>query len=127
MNKYLLVGIGGFIGSVARYYLSGLAQRLADSATFPFGTLLVNITGCLIIGALSYLADVRGAFTDESRAFVFVGLMGGYTTFSSFGNETMALFRSGETGPALFNIGTHVVIGLGAVWVGRWLGSLIWR
>lgn len=127
MNKYLLVGIGGFIGSVARYYLSGVAQRLADNATFPYGTLLVNITGCLIIGALSYLADVRGAFTDESRAFVFVGLMGGYTTFSSFGNETMALFRNGETGPALFNIGTHVVIGLGAVWVGRWLGSLIWR
>jgi len=127
MNKYLLVGLGGFLGSVVRYYLSGVAQRLADSATFPYGTLLVNITGCLIIGVLSYLADMRGAFTDESRAFVFVGIMGGYTTFSSFGNETMALFRGGETGPALFNVGVHVVAGLGAVWVGRWLGSVIWR
>lgn len=127
MNKYLLVGIGGFIGSVARYYLSGVAQRWGDNVTFPYGTLFVNITGCLIIGVLSYLADVRGAFTDESRAFVFVGLMGGYTTFSSFGNETMALFRNGETGPALFNVGLHVIVGLGAVWVGRWLGGLIWR
>ena len=127
MSKYLLVGIGGFIGSILRYALSGYAQRAADSATFPYGTLIVNLTGCFIIGLLSYLADVRGAFTPETRVFVFVGIMGGYTTFSSFGNETMALFRDGESVPALVNVGVHVIAGLGAVWAGRALANLIWR
>ena len=127
MSKFLLVGARGFIGAVLRYYVSGWVQRAADNATFPYGTLIVNLTGCFAIGVLSYLTDARGAFTPESRAFVFIGLLGGYTTFSSFGNETMALLRDGESVPALVNVGTHVIAGLGAVWVGRVLASLIWR
>ncbi len=127
MTKLLLVGAGGFIGAALRYSVSGWVQRAADNATFAYGTLIVNLTGCFIIGLLSYLADVHGAFTPESRAFVFVGILGGYTTFSSFGNETMALFRDGESVPALVNVGAHVIAGLGAVWVGRVLASLIWR
>lgn len=127
MKTYLLVGVGGFLGSIARYWLSGLAQQYMNSPVFPYGTLFVNITGCFIIGILSYLADVRGLFDPDSRAFTFVGIMGGYTTFSSFGNETMALFRTGETTPALFNVGLHMVVGLGAVWLGRLVASWIWR
>jgi CrcB protein len=127
MNKYLLVGAGGFIGSIARYWLSGYVQQVLANAGFPYGTLVVNLTGCFVIGLLSYLADVRGMFTPDSRVFTFVGLMGGYTTFSSFGNETMALFRNGETTPALVNVGAHVLAGLGAVWLGRVMAAWIWR
>ncbi len=127
MKTYLLVGVGGFIGSIARYWLSTFTQQYLNNPAFPYGTLLVNITGCFIIGLLSYLADVRGLFPPDSRAFTFVGLMGGYTTFSSFGNETMTLFRNGQTTPALVNVGVHVVVGLGAVWLGRLLAGWIWK
>ncbi|HLF03276.1 MAG TPA: fluoride efflux transporter CrcB [Anaerolineales bacterium] len=127
MGKILLIGAGGFIGALLRYYVSGWAHQLAKDVGFPWGTLVVNLTGCLVIGVLSYLADVRGAFTPDTRAFVFIGIMGAYTTFSTFGNETMALLRDGETAPALANVGAHMALGLGAVWAGRALAGLIWR
>jgi CrcB protein len=127
VNKLLLVGMGGFIGSVLRYLVSGYVQQLAQSVEFPYGTLVVNLTGCFIIGLLSQLADARGVFTAETRVFVFIGLLGGFTTFSTFGNETMNLLRDGENGFALVNISTHLALGLGAVWLGRTLAFLIWR
>ncbi len=70
----------------------------------------MNLTGCLVIGFLSPLADVRGAFTPESRALIFAGFLGGYTTFSTFGNETMNLLRTGEHLPALVNVAAQVGI-----------------
>ena len=127
MNKTLLIGVGGFVGAVLRYAVSGYVQRIANSIEFPYGTLVVNLSGCFIIGVLSQLADARGMFTSESRAFMFVGVLGAYTTFSTFSNETMAFLRDGETLPALTNVGAHVVLGLGAVWAGRAVASLIWR
>jgi CrcB protein len=127
MSRILLIGAGGFIGALLRYYVSGWVQQLAKDVGFPWGTLIVNLTGCLVIGILSYLADARGLFTPDSRAFAFIGIMGAYTTFSTFGNETMALMRDGESLPALMNVGGHVVLGLGAVWAGRVLASWIWR
>ena len=81
MGNALLVGIGGFLGSVARYLVSGYVQQVTNSVGFPYGTLVVNLTGCLVIGFLSQLADARGAFTPESRALIFAGFLGGYTTF----------------------------------------------
>jgi CrcB protein len=127
MRNTLLVGAGGFIGSVLRYHLSGYIQQLTKSAAFPYGTLAVNIVGCLIIGFFSQLADTRGVFTAESRILIFIGILGGFTTFSAFGNETMNLLRAGENWPALVNIGVHVIFGIGAVWIGRILAHLIWR
>lgn len=127
MNNILLVGIGGFIGSVLRYLASGYVQTLTKSFEFPYGTLAVNLIGCFIIGFLAELADARSVFSSESRAFVFVGILGGFTTFSSFGNETMNLMRDGEMTPALANIGAHIVLGLSAVWLGRTVAHLIWR
>ena len=88
MNKFFLVGVGGFVGSILRYWFSGLVQQWMQNAAFPFGTLAVNVIGCLIIGFLSQLADARGVFTAETRALVFVGVLGGFTTFSSFANES---------------------------------------
>jgi CrcB protein len=127
MDKILLVGAGGFIGSVLRYWLSGLVQQSANHPWFPLGTLVVNLTGCLVIGFLSQLAETRGIFTPEARAFVFVGILGGFTTFSTFGNESMNLLRNGEALPALWNIGAHIFFGLAAVWLGRTFAYWIWR
>ena len=89
--------------------------------------LTVNVLGCFIIGVLSYLADVRGVLTPEMRALLIIGVLGGFTTFSSFGNETMALVRDGEMGYALANVALSLTLGLGAVYVGRTLGGLVWR
>ena len=127
MNNILLVGIGGFIGSVLRYTVSGWVQQTTKSIGFPYGTLAVNVIGCFIIGFLAQLAESRGMFTSESRLFVFVGILGGFTTFSSFGNETLNLARDSQMLSALANIGANVVIGLFAVWLGRTVSYLIWR
>ncbi len=127
MGSALLVGIGGFLGSVARYLVSGYVQQISASVGFPYGTLVVNLTGCLIIGFLSHLSDTRGAFTPESRALIFVGILGGYTTFSTFGNETMNFLRTGEHLSALVNVAAQVGIGLFAVLIGRNIAYLIWR
>jgi CrcB protein len=126
LQTIVLVGLGGFIGSVLRYLASGLVQQISQSATFPYGTLAVNLIGCFVIGLLSQLADDRGVFSGEARAFVFIGVLGGFTTFSSFGNETMNLARDGEMLPAFANVSVHFVLGLGAVWLGRLIGRGIW-
>ncbi|GAB4484282.1 MAG: fluoride efflux transporter CrcB [Anaerolineales bacterium] len=123
----LLVGLGGALGSIARYLVSSWAQTAMKNATFPYGTLAVNLFGCLVIGFMAQLAETRGVFTPESRALVFFGLLGGFTTFSTFGNETFNLARGGEGWSALANIGANVVIGLLAVWLGRSLAYLIWK
>ncbi len=123
----LLVGIGGGLGSMSRYLLGTWIQTLSRSLDFPFGTLTVNLIGCFVIGFLSQLAEARGAFTPESRAFVFIGILGGFTTFSSFGNDTINLFREGESFNALLNIGANVIIGLTLVWLGRTVAYLIWK
>ena len=127
MNKALLVGVGGFVGSILRYWVSGWVQQVTASAGFPFGTLAVNLLGCLVIGFLSQLADVRGVFTPETRALVFVGVLGGFTTFSTFSNETFNLFRDNEAVSALTNLTLQIALGLGAVWLGRTLAYWIWR
>ncbi len=112
---------------MARYLVAGWVQTVTKSGGFPFGTLVVNLAGCLVIGFLAQLAETRGVFSPEARALVFVGVLGGFTTFSSFGNETLNLARSGAMGGALANIGLNVVIGLFAVGLGRWMAALIWK
>lgn len=127
MAKMLLIGVGGAVGAILRYLASGYVQQVTRSFEFPYGTLAVNLIGCLVIGFLSQLADARGVFTVETRSLVFVGLLGGFTTFSTFGNESLNLLRDGEYFLSAANIGAHVVLGLGAVWLGRTLAFLIWR
>lgn len=127
MTNILLVGFGGFIGSVLRYLASGYVQQSSRSIDFPYGTLAVNVIGCFVIGFLAQLAEDRGVFTAESRVFVFVGILGGFTTFSSFGNETLNLARDSQMMNALANVGANVVLGLFAVWLGRTVSYLIWR
>ena len=127
MLNILFIGLGGALGSIARYLVSTWVQAAIKSINFPFGTLAVNLVGCFVIGFLAQLAEARGVFSSESRAFVFIGILGGFTTFSSFGNETLNLARGGELWNALANIGLNVVIGLFAVWLGRTVAYLIWK
>ena len=123
----LLVALGGAMGSVSRYLLGTWVQSASRSIDFPYGTLTVNLLGCFVIGFLSQLAEARGAFTPESRALIFVGILGGFTTFSSFGNDTINLVRDGETFNALANIGANVILGLALVWLGRTVAYWIWK
>ena len=126
MGKLFLAGIGGFIGSSLRYAVTGYVQTWSRSIDFPYGTLAVNLIGCFLIGFLSQLAESRGILTAESRTFVFIGILGGFTTFSAFGNETMNLWREGENLLAMANIAAHLLLGLGAVWASRAIAYQIW-
>lgn len=126
MTKALLVGMGGFVGSIARYLLGGWVQDLTRG-TFPYGTLAVNVLGCFVIGALSELAEALAFLSPEQRAFIFVGVLGGFTTFSAFGNETLNLLREADWARALANVLAHVVLAIGAVWLGRATAHWIWR
>ena len=124
MRNMLLVGMGGFVGSALRYAASGAVQRLWPAAAFPLGTLTVNVVGCLVIGLLGGYAENVQAFTPGVRLFVMLGLLGGFTTYSSFGYETMALLRDGQALWAFGNVALHMIVGLGAVWLGYGLSTL---
>jgi len=127
MYRLILIGAGGFIGSVLRYLVSGYVQELSNSVDFPYGTLAVNLIGCLLIGFLTQLAEMYGAFNVETRAFLIIGLLGGFTTFSTFSNDTVNLLRLGESSLAFLNIAAHILAALLLVWAGRTLAYLIWR
>lgn len=127
MFNILIVGVGGFIGSVLRYLVSGWVQQFSKSLDFPYGTLTVNLIGCFVIGFLGELAEARGILASETRLLVFIGLLGGFTTFSSFGNDTLNLARSGQMFNALANVAVNVMFGLLLVWLGRTLAYLVWR
>lgn len=121
MNHVLLVGMGGFIGSILRYWLSDAAQRSTQGG-FPVGTVAVNFLGCLVIGAVWSLVEYRQWLNPELRIFVTVGILGGFTTFSAFGYETFVLIRDGQYPWALANVAANVVLGIGAVIVG-WIAA----
>jgi len=125
MIKVLLVGTGGFLGSVSRYLMSGLAHRIAGQVNFPVGTLTVNVIGCLAIGLLSGLAESRQLFSPEMRLLIFIGFLGGFTTFSTFGYEIVSFARDGQLMASLANLMLHLVLGLGAVWTGLALSRAI--
>ena len=118
LTNAMLVGSGGFIGAILRYGLGGLVHRQVPLATFPFGTLVVNLLGCLLIGAFAGLVESRQMFSPEVRAFALIGLLCGFTTFSTFGYETFAMIRDAEYLRVSANVLLHVMLGLGCVWIG---------
>jgi CrcB protein len=120
---YLLVALGGAIGSVARAWVSVMAVRLVG-AGFPWGTMVINIVGSLVIGmvAASALSPTRTLITQEVRIFLMVGFCGGFTTFSSFSLQTFELLREGRPAAALANIALSVVICIAAASAG-YLGT----
>ncbi len=118
MKAVLLVALGGALGSVARFKLSGWVLHQTPNWRFPAGTLAVNLIGCFIAGLLAGMAVKHDVFTAEARLFLFTGLLGGFTTFSAFGLETLLLFKRGEAGVALANVVVSVVVGLLVAWLG---------
>ena len=114
----MLVGFGGFIGSVLRYLASGWMHHIFKTDSFPVGTAMVNITGCLAIGLLGGWTEHLQTFSPHTRLFLFIGLLGGFTTFSSFGYETMALLRDEELFLAFVNVAMHLLLGFAAVLIG---------
>lgn len=111
------VALGGALGAVARYGVSLALQRTNSSATFPLATLAVNVVGCLAAGAaLAYFE--RHPVAANARLFVLTGVLGGFTTFSAFGVETLALHREGRPTLAALNVGLNLALGLAAALVG---------
>lgn len=127
MKSILLVGLGGFVGSVARYKLGGLVLHLTAQERFPYSTFVVNVLGCLTIGILAGLAERYDLFGPDARLFLFTGLLGGFTTFSAFGLDAMFLVRRGELGVAASYAGASVILGIIAVWLGLKLISMFPR
>ena len=125
LYKLLAIGSGGFLGAISRYLLSTLVQNQLKPEQFPVGIIVVNIIGCLLIGFLAGLFELKAWMHIELRLFVFVGLLGGFTTFSTFANDTFLLGKQGEMLAALINAGGQVLIGLLCVWLGYLLIRLL--
>ena len=121
--NYVLVFVGGGIGATARYGLQGVVYRVSG-AEFPYGTLVVNVLGSFLIGVLMTSFEERFMVNPSLRVFLTSGILGGFTTFSSFSFETMALLRVGSYGLGLMNVAFSVVICLGATWAGMIIGKL---
>lgn len=124
MPRIVLVALGGLLGSVARYWLSGAVQQWADS-DFPFGTLAVNLAGSFVLGAVMVLSLDRGVIEADTRTFLTVGFCGGFTTMSTFSYETLALIRDGDVLAAGVNAVLSVVACVIAVWLGMAVGRVI--
>ena len=121
----LYVGAGGFIGSILRYLTSLAAERLAGSSALPLGTIIANLSGCLIIGVVAGFAAQRGSLSPEMKLFGMVGVLGGYTTFSAFGLQTIELAMGGNPVMAGMNVAVQTFVGLAAVWGGYYIGRLL--
>ena len=117
MQKTIFIALAGLVGTLIRYGLAGLVARQYGE-TFPWGTLVVNLIGSFLAGAIYYLADERFLISPTLRTVILIGLLGGLTTFSSYGLQTFTLLRDGEIGLATLNIAVSNVLGLFMVWAG---------
>jgi CrcB protein len=125
MSKYLVVMLGGAIGAVSRYIVGVVVVRFY-SATFPLGTFLINVTGSFFIGVFMTLFLNRPSFHANWRLFLVTGILGGYTTFSSFEWEALTALRNGAGSVALLYLAASVVLGLGSAWLGLVAANRLW-
>ena len=122
---WILVGLGGALGSMARHGLNHVIHQRQLSSTFPLGIFAINVTGSVLIGLVAGLVvSSRLTLSSEARTFLIVGLLGGFTTFSSFSFDTLALFRDGHTAQAVWNVVGQVGLSLFGVWAGFKLASV---
>ena len=124
MQKWVMLLAGGVCGTAARYLLAGTVSRWLGTG-FPYGTLTVNGIGCFVIGLLSSLAEQKFPMSPDLRLFWIVGLLGAFTTFSTFIYESGRLLQNGELLPALLNLQGSLAVGLLALWLGGRLGALL--
>ena len=120
LQHALLVGAGGFVGALLRLAVVEAVRRTTAAAAVPLGVLTVNVLGCLAVGWLLGAHEHRGGIAPSTMAFLVVGVLGGFTTFSAFGAETLALARSVHLLRAALHVGLHVGLGLLAVVAGYW-------
>ena len=123
--KVLLVLLGGAVGTGCRYGLSTLVYSLIEQPTFPYANLIINVSGSFIIGLLAELFEARLLVSPTLRVALLTGVLGGYTTFSSFSFETFSLLRDGEMWLGLLNAIGSVILGLIAVWIGVRIAQFI--
>lgn len=124
MQRTLLLSLGAILGANARYWIGVWAGAHLGTG-FPYGTLIVNVAGCFLIGLFNALGETRFNISPEVRIFFAVGFLGSYTTFSSFGFETVSLLRTGSLGLSLLNLLGNVVAGFLAVVLGLYVGRLL--
>ncbi len=125
----ILVGIGGFIGATLRYLVGNWIQNLSGNPEFPYGTLLVNLIGCLIIGFVIAISETQDNISQEIQIFLTVGVLGGFTTFSAFGIDTVNFIRNGDLHLGAINIVLQLTLGILAAWLGlvtwKWIAAQI--
>lgn len=117
IQKTIFIALAGLVGTLVRYWLAGFVARQYGE-TFPWGTLTVNLVGSFLAGAMYYLAQERFLMSPTLRTIIFIGLLGGFTTFSSYGLQTFTLLRDGQIGLATLNVAVSNVLGLLMVWAG---------
>jgi CrcB protein len=120
----VVIGLGGAIGAIARYLLGGAVHRLTPGF-FPYGTFVVNVVGCVMFGLIIGLAESRLTLGPAGRAFLLIGVLGGFTTFSSFTYESFELLRDGQVIQAAGNVAGQVVLGFMALWAGFIAGRAV--
>lgn len=118
MKETFFVALGGALGSVGRYWLGSWVLRMTGERKFPLGTFWVNVLGCLAAGVLFGLNEKSGFLRPDMRMFIFVGILGGFTTFSAFGLETTLLLRRGDVAMALGYAAASLACGIAALWIG---------
>ncbi|MEO7192359.1 MAG: fluoride efflux transporter CrcB [Vicinamibacterales bacterium] len=120
---WVLVGVGGGLGAMARHGLNALVHQRALGAVFPFGIFAINVLGSALIGLMAgIVSGGRMHLSPDARTFLVVGVLGGFTTFSSFSLDTLTLFRSGHVGLAILNMAGQVGISLASVAIGFRIG-----
>lgn len=126
MYNILIIAAGGAGGALARFWLGSLIQNRLG-AVFPWGTFVVNVSGCFVFGFLYFAIIERSTLPPEIRALLFIGFLGGYTTFSSWAFETMSLLREGSYGLSLLNAVGSPLAALAAIWAGSVAARALWR
>jgi len=124
VEKFILLGLAGALGALSRYGLAGLVQRLAGGS-FPAGTFVVNMIGCLLFGLVWGLMEDRAGLGPQARVVVLTGFLGAFTTFSTFMFESAALLRSSQWAYALLNLGGQNLVGLACLLTGLALARLV--
>ncbi len=122
--KILFIGVGGFAGAIIRYLSVKFIYKFPFDFIFPFAILIVNVSGCFLIGFLSGIIDGKNIFSPEIRSFLLIGFLGGFTTYSTFGLETFDLVQSGKFFLSILNIMLHIILGLIAVFMGNSLSRV---
>lgn len=118
MIKLILVGLGGFVGAISRYWIGTYFESHSEAFSFPLGILIVNLLGCFIIGIMAGITEFTSIFNEELKLLLFVGLLGSFTTFSTFSHDTLNLISQGLIINALINILISVIVGILSVGLG---------